>query len=245
MKQRDQLLLETLVEIYGPGLLLEQFSSKGNKMKIIKMILAGVISGALLSSIMSTNYFTPKEKAKIETAVDSAKIEKTLTPEDTIPNYRQKIEAVNDYMLKAVENNGFDVKAIKITPESIVLNAHQYGFDIPLALAQAHQESCFGMTPRAKRTNSIFSVGLWDNGHNKNTYATQDESVGPYMQLINQDYLQNGKKKVSDLLIPGGFVNYAGDRYASDRKYENNIRYLRNKIIREYPVLADNNHDIG
>ena len=54
---------------------------------------------------------------------------------------------------------------------------------------------------------------------------------------MENDYLINGKS-LSDLLIPGGFINYNGHRYASDRNYENKIKYLRNRIVKEYPNLT-------
>lgn len=242
MTTLDQQLLISLVEKYGAEtLLLEGFSINDKKMKVVKLILAGIISGALLNSIMSSNYFTPQEKVKIENQLNKEQKNnlelKKLNPEDTIPNFNEKVKAVEDYMIKAVENSKFSAHAVELNPKTIVIDAAKYNFDIPLALAQAHQESCFGVTPRARKTGSVFSVGLWDNGHNKHTYDDQNESVASYMELVNNDYLQNGEKTVDDLLKPGGFVNHNGDRYASDSRYESKIRYLRNKILRDYPVL--------
>ena len=244
MDIKDEILIEQLVEKYGPETVLESLFDKEHKMKIKKLIMSGIISGALLTSFLNSNYFSPAEKAeiaeKIENTEGNSKLPK-YSPQDTIPHFEEKVKAVEDYMIKAVENRGLSAKAIQMTPAQLVIDAARYNFDLPLALAQAHQESCFGTTPRAQRTKSVFSVGLWDNGHNKTTYNTQDDSIKDYMQLMTSDYLQNGKKDVTDLLKPGGFVNHNNDRYASDPHYENKIRYIRNKIIKDYPILTMSN----
>ena len=110
-------------------------------------------------------------------------------------------------------------------------------FDLPFLMAVAHQESCFGATPRAQRTNSVFSEGSWDNGQNKVTYSDPNESVYGYIDLMNRSYIVNGKS-LFDLLAPGEFVNGIGKRYASDVNYERKIKSLRNRILQKYPELA-------
>lgn len=103
-------------------------------------------------------------------------------------------------------------------------------------LTAAHLESCFGATNRAKRTNSVFSVGAYDNGKDIVTYSDPNESIYGYIKLINNDYLINGKT-INDLLRPGGFINKNGHRYASKKNYEKILRNIRNKIINTYPEL--------
>jgi len=40
------------------------------------------------------------------------------------------------------------------------------------------------------------------------------------------------------LLVPNGFVNINGDRYASNAKYEREVKNIMNRIIKMYPILG-------
>ena len=104
-------------------------------------------------------------------------------------------------------------------------------------MAQAHLESCFGFGRRARETNSVFSVGCYDNGKNIVKYNSQNARSRPYIILMQNDYLR-GEKSVDDILSPDAFVNMNGHRYAQDKNYENKVKTLRNKIIKQYPELA-------
>ena len=148
----------------------------------------------------------------------------------------EKVEAVKEYMATAAKNRGYRPENIKITPERMVNACVQKGFDLPLLMAQAHLESCFGLTPRARKTNSVFSVGSYDNGKNARTYPTQDDSIIPYIELMQNNFLRG--RSVADLLRPGAFVNGANKRYATDLNYESKVRNIRNRIIKAYPILA-------
>ena len=152
------------------------------------------------------------------------------------PNLQEKVKALKAYMETAAKNQRYDPKAIQISPEAMIRACNQTNFDLPLLIAQAHLESCFGLTPRARRTNSVFSVGSYDNGKNAATYRTQDDCILPYINLMKNNYLVD--KTVNDILQPGAFVNTKNMRYASDKNYEGKVRSIRNKIISKYPVLA-------
>lgn len=152
------------------------------------------------------------------------------------PDFEEKVNALKSYMAMAAKNQNYDPKSIKISPEAMVAACMKTGFDLPLLIAQAHLESCFGLTPRARRTNSVFSVGSYDNGKDAATYRTQDECIMPYINLMNKNYLVG--KTVDDILKPGAFVNTDNKRYASNKDYEKLVKSIRNKIISKYPVLA-------
>lgn len=152
------------------------------------------------------------------------------------PNFQEKVQAVNEYMAIAAKNQNFNPANIQISAEAMVNACNQTEFDLPLLMAQAHLESCFGLTSRARRTNSVFSVGSYDNGKNVVTYQTQNDSIMPYIELMQKNYL--GQRGVDDILKPGAFVNGANKRYASDKNYENKVASIRNKIIKNYPILA-------
>jgi flagellum-specific peptidoglycan hydrolase FlgJ len=152
------------------------------------------------------------------------------------PNLQEKVNAVNEYMATAAKNQKFDPRTIQLSAEAMVDACNKNNFDLPLLMAQAHLESCFGLTSRARRTNSVFSVGSYDNGKNAATYPTQNDSIVPYITLMKNNYL--GNRSVDDLLRPGCFVNSQNMRYATDKSYENKVKSIRNRIISKYPILA-------
>lgn len=149
----------------------------------------------------------------------------------------QKIEACKGYMEWAMKNQGYGWSTTRLTPEAIITACEENDFSIPFTLAIANLESCFGQSPRSKKTNSVFSVGLHDNGENVCTYGTQDESVIPFINLIKKDYLQNDTKTIDDLLRPNSFVNINGHRYAQGENYESQIKSIMKRITSMYPIL--------
>ena len=80
-------------------------------------------------------------------------------------------------------------------------------------------------------------IGAYDDGRDVVKYANQDSSIIPFIKIIKRDYLMNGEKKVDQLLQ--NFVNYDGNRYASNPKYERDLAKTRNSIISKYPGLLN------
>lgn len=216
-------------------MLFESFLSSKNledlKMKIKKALVGGVAVISVLAAIHDLN-IRKSEKEYLENIV-KMEIEQ-LHKADSV--FNEKVEACKKYMEWALSNQGYTFKSTDLRPETLVKAAEESGFDLPFLIAVAHQESCFGATPRAKKTNSVFSVGSYDDGSNVVNYSDPNESVIDYINLIKRDYMINGKT-INDLMIPNNFVNKNGDRYARDKKYENKIKYLRDLIIKKFPEL--------
>lgn len=208
------------------------------KNTVLKFLAGGMAATAVLLAIESSN-LPANNKQELSQAVreheDSMRHSRMQRTMDSI--YAEKVNECRKYMEWALKNQGYTLESTKLRPETLVKASITHSFDLPFLMAVAHQESCFGATPRARRTNSVFSEGSYDNGHNAVKYNDPNESVYGYINLMENDYLIGGKS-LSDLLIPGGFINYNGHRYASDRNYENKIKYLRNRIVKEYPNLT-------
>ena len=214
--------------------------------KIVIALLSGYITFGVLPSLLNKVFYDKpngqKEKVevfeKIKELFNNAKENGPENNETTVAdsNFEEKVDALKEYMEIAAKNQNYDPKNIQISPKAMIFACNQTGFDLPLLIAQAHLESCFGLTPRARRTNSVFSVGSYDNGKDVCTYNSQNESILPYISLIQKNYL-NGKT-VDDILKPGAFVNGAKNRYASDKNYEKKVANIRNRIIKKYPILA-------
>lgn len=242
MKEYDKRILEGLVAKYGKEYIMNAINEASWK----KAFAIGALSASLLGA--GHHLYTDYKNTERD-------MEHTEIQANRPANFDEKVEAVQKYMENAVKNyleyttkRRYNLnkdedkeeiwKHIQLSPKELVLAAYETDFDLPMMMAQAHQESCFGVTPRARRTNSVFSVGSWDDGTDLYKYKTQNQSILPYIRLLQKDYMVNGKTEL-DLLKPGAFVNYRGHRYAGDLNYENAVKSIRNKIIKQYPVLAN------
>lgn len=123
----------------------------------------------------------------------------------------------------------------EIDPYILIDLCTEYNIDVAFVMAQGQIESHYATAGTAKRTKSIFNVGAYD-GHSaarqcRNGFGFDDpnESIEPYLILLTNDYLVNGKT-INDLMT--NYVNHLGMRYASNRKYESQLKSVYNKIYR-------------
>lgn len=212
----------------------ESVSLQDIKKKIKRALLAGVTAAAILTAVAKLD-ISNAEKNELAQMVQTEMTTDSIQA-DTI--HDQKVEACKNYMEWAMKNQGYDWSSTNLSPEMLVNACEQNNFDLAFTMAVANLESCFGCTPRSKKENSVFSVGAYDNGKNVCSYANQNESIVPFINLIKNDYLTD-KKTINDLLEPGQFVNYIGLRYAKNQKYENQIKNIMNRIITMYPILKE------
>ena len=231
--------LNLLLQTEGVARLLQESlgDSKNleNLKKIIRKLLAtGVALTTIIAALNKQNLPQTERDVLINAAIGEAELKKAELVDSS---FQEKVKACKEYMEYALKNQNYTLESTDLKPETLVRASIEKGFDLPFLMAVAHQESCFGATPRAQRTNSVFSEGSWDNGKNTVTYSDPNESVYGYIDLMNRSYIVNGKT-LFDLLVPGAFVNGIGKRYASDTNYENKIKRLRNRIIKKYPELA-------
>ena len=212
--------------------------------KYKQAIVAGVAASAIFASINNlavdkqTRYtlsnLAQNELNAMTKAGETNNYEHQLTQNASL---QDKVDAVKDYITKAVKNQGYNPNNLKLSPEEMVFACEETGYDLPMLMAQAHLESCFGFGKRARQTNSVFSVGCYDNGKNMAKYKSQNASIRPYIKLMQNDYLRDNKS-VDDILSQNAFVNMNGHRYAQDKNYENKVKSIRNKILKQYPQLA-------
>ena len=211
--------------------------------KIKQALVAGVSVAVILTAVNKLS-ISSEEKAKLKEMIKS----ETATPEtikavaDSIniaqqdTKYQKQVQAVKDCMSWYASLHKMTIDDIQVTPEKLVSLCKEKGFNLPFAVAQMIVESGFGTAPRSRKTNSVFNVGSYDNGKNVCTYNTQDDSIEPYMDIIMRDYL-GGTKTFNDLLLPGGYVNQKGMRYASAPNYEANLAKMIRMITSRFPDL--------
>lgn len=135
------------------------------------------------------------------------------------------VDSIQNYINKIAPSS--DLSGLILLNECIEANV-----DVAFALAQGQKESHYGTRGLGAKTNNVFNVGAYD-GHNYkqihkiHKYDHPNESVKPYLKLLNSKYLVNGKTE-QDLLC--SFVDINGKRYASYTKYEEELKNVINKI---------------
>lgn len=231
MTKNDKQLLEFLCETYGTDVIEEKLLSDMFKKHKAK---APIIAACLLSFAAARGIDTAVENKRIR----DAEIESYNDwPGKYIPNYEEKVFAVDEYMRYAVECIGKTIHDVEIDPGVLVKMAYDNNYDLPMLMAAIHLESHFGVTDRAKRTNSPCSIGCWDNGDNRIRFMDQEEGIEYYIQIMKKNYIRG--RDIGTVLQNGNLVNGIGKRYASDKNYERKLRYLRSNILKMFPVLED------
>lgn len=225
----DRLLLEQLCNTYGNDVIQEELMKSKIKRGLGTLALAGAIGfGA------PTLNNTPVEASRQDDSTVHV-----MSVEDMIPNYHEKVAAVEDYLITAFTRYGHPerLQNLDVTAEDFVKVAYEEDIDLPLLLAAGWVETKMGTEGVcvSKGTNSMYSVGAWDDGTTRNYYDSKVESMYHYAQIIKNDYLRG--RDVETLLKDGNFVNKNGHRYASNPRYERDLRNTRNKIIKNYEVL--------
>jgi len=241
ISKQDKILLEYLVERYGADGVINELNIPK---KLLPAIVAGGISIGGLGGTHLVNNLVNKHNDSVEnpeeTVEDTPSNPYNMSDED-YALFIEKAEAVKDEIDRVLAFRGMSSDDIDFDIENLVYNCYKYNFDLPLALAQLRCESHFGTTPRAKKTNSMFSIGAYDSGKNGTWYESMDDSIEPYILIMKRDFLQNGKRTVDAILNPGGFYRLFGARkarYARDPDYEDTLRSVRRGIIKRSPVLA-------
>lgn len=138
------------------------------------------------------------------------------------------VDATQHYIDSVAPNSG--LRAL-----ILVEKCEEYGIPISFILGQGELESHFGTKGLAYRTNSVWNVGAYDE-HSlmdiSHKYANPNDSVEPYLQLLDSNYLQN--KTVEDLLE--SFVDINGNRYATDKYYESKLKTIYKHIQTNYHI---------
>ena len=238
MLREDYVILERLIAEYGEEVVI-------NEMKLPKTVVSAVAGAGLMAGSLLGLYHERTKNTETNNKPAIEQIQKKNTnPYGMTDNeyalFKDRVSAVNNEIERILTIQGLSMDALGFDTEYLVLSCDLYGFDIPLLLAQARQESQFGTTPRARRRNSMFSIGAWDNGSNRARYQSQNDAIADYIRIMQEDYLDGGLLSVDEILKDGKFVNFDNKRYASDKNYERKLRNIRNAILKNHPCLSSN-----
>ena len=217
----ERVLINQIYESFGDNQNIQ------NLLKKVKMYLAAGIAGTALLAAIDKLSISENEKEVLKDEIEMFDNSQSV--------FEKKVNAVKDCIAYYANLNGFSPNQVRMSPELMVRISDEYGFDLPLMLAQAKVESQFGTTPRALKTNSAFSIGLYDNGTNRVSYSNVNDSIEPYVKIMLKNYLSG--KSIDEMLQPGNMVNQRGERYASNPNYEKDIRLTRNAIMKRHPDL--------
>lgn len=156
---------------------------------------------------------------------------------DKTVHHNFEIDQLKEYELKYWETKAQLVDEVQnyintVAPTSnlracvLVDACEKYNIEVKFALAQGEIESHFGTKGLASKTNSVWNVGAYD-GHfyskimGTYKYSHPNESIEPYLKLLYEKYLTN---EVEEGLLRN-FVDHNGNRFASDKNYEERLKY--------------------
>ena len=121
-------------------------------------------------------------------------------------------------------------KNTKLNADTIYKYCNEYDIDWKFCLSVGIVETQLGTDPkayRAKRNNTVWSVGEVDNGKSHRRYNTVHEASKGFCSLINRMYKSTGKTE-QELLHK--FTNINGRRYASSKSYEKILKSIYIKL---------------
>ena len=160
-----------------------------------------------------------------------------LFVKDKTVHHDFEIDQLKEYELKYWETKAQLVDEVQnyintVAPTSnlracILVDAcEKYNIEVKFALAQGEIESHFGTKGLASKTNSVWNVGAYDDHFYSKImgtykYSHPNESIEPYLKLLYEKYLTN---EVEEGLLRN-FVDHNGNRFASDKNYEERLRY--------------------
>ena len=160
-----------------------------------------------------------------------------LFVKDKTVHHDFEIDQLKEYELKYWETKAQLVDEVQnyintVAPTSnlracILVDAcEKYNIEVKFALAQGEIESHFGTKGLASKTNSVWNVGAYDDHFYSKImgtykYSHPNESIEPYLKLLYEKYLTN---EVEEGLLRN-FVDHNGNRFASDKNYEERLKY--------------------
>ena len=146
---------------------------------------------------------------------------------DQLKEYELKYWETKAQLVDEVQNYINTVAPTSNLRACILVDAcEKYNIEVKFALAQGEIESHFGTKGLASKTNSVWNVGAYDNHFYSKImgtykYSHPNESIEPYLKLLYEKYLTN---EVEEGLLRN-FVDHNGNRFASDKNYEERLKY--------------------
>ena len=146
---------------------------------------------------------------------------------DQLKEYELKYWETKAQLVDEVQNYINTVAPTSNLRACVLVDAcEKYNIEVKFALAQGEIESHFGTKGLASKTNSVWNVGAYDNHFYSKImgtykYSHPNESIEPYLKLLYEKYLTN---EVEEGLLRN-FVDHNGNRFASDKNYEERLKY--------------------
>ena len=146
---------------------------------------------------------------------------------DQLKEYELKYWKTKAQLVDEVQNYINTVAPTSDLRACVLIDAcEKYNIEVKFALAQGELESHFGTKGLASKTNSVWNVGAYDGYYYSNImtihkYPHPNMSIEPYLKLLYKKYLTY---EAEEGLLKN-FVDHNGNRFASDKNYEERLRY--------------------
>ena len=146
---------------------------------------------------------------------------------DQLKEYELKYWETKIQLVDEVQNYINTVAPTSNLRACILVDAcEKYNIEVKFALAQGEIESHFGTKGLASKTNSVWNVGAYDDHFYSKImgtykYSHPNESIEPYLKLLYEKYLTYE----TEIGLLKNFVDHNGNRFASDKNYEERLKY--------------------
>lgn len=161
--------------------------------------------------------------------VYECELNKNIIKRTYVDEYNVLYNNIDNYMKKIAPTHNINI-------DTLISKTIQYDINIGIVIAQGQVESLFGTCGLARKTNSVWNVGMYDNHkysmiHSKFKFSTPTQSIEPYLKLLATEYNGGSLKN---------FVNHRGERYASDPNYEIKLKSVINNM-EKYNIISQYN----
>ena len=169
---------------------------------------------------------SPREKSGIDFDNHEISVYSSNLHDKYIRSKANLVDSINKYIITIAPTS-------TLNGSEVLKGCEEYNVDICFALAQGQLESHFATKGVASKTNSVWNVFSYDNLKaediikNGRGYKHPDYSIIPYLELLCEKYLVDGKTEM-DLL--DNFINVNGERYASNPNYETQLYGIYIKV---------------
>lgn len=188
---------------------------------LIKMLLcATILSTTVIIAYASRDFKRPEITNTQNSACNSntmvnQTVDSTIIKKDSLRNLM--IDEVQTLIYKNAPKAHKDIATL------LVDNGLQHDIDIVFMMAQAQYETSFG-TAGAGRPSSRYSLFGVDG-----RFKNYEDAINKYIILLKEKYLIKGK---TEQHLMRNYTNVNGHRYASNTKYESNLKGYYDNLIK-------------
>ena len=162
-------------------------------------------------------------------------IENVAEFKDTVNNVKQvkqQKDSIEQLLISEVEKymKTKTTRYHRLVPKYLVHAALNHNIDLCFMMAQTQIETCYGTTGAGRESSrkSLFGVSI-------RKYANYELAINDYCRILKKSYLGKGR---TEHHLMTKYVTHKGGRYASNPKYENELKYAYKTIKKTTKIYS-------